>query len=160
MNTTIEFLEKYLPEHILTNKKESIESFSNPEEEVERYLIELWEKFNKDNLEFPLQITIRNSRNKKSNIHEKMVLIKINSTSSNEEPFVSSVIYLNINNVVKYFTLDEIDNKLLPITFIKNNEKFLLKEIEDNKEIKNWGKLLNPKNLSSVINSISTVVSQ
>lgn len=159
MNIAIEFIEKYLPEHILNNYSESIEILSKDEQEIEEHFSKLWSNFRGNNEEFPLSVTNRNSRNKTTNVLEKMVLIKINSEKSNEETFVSSVIYLNINKVLKYFILEEIDKKILPITFIKNNERYLLKEIELDNKIINWGKIINPKNLSSVINSISSVVS-
>lgn len=163
MNDISICIREFLNNFFLSDDKLAINLMSLSDREIFDMLNTVFQEYisksTDDTTHLPTECTVRNHQNRYNRKLEKLVLIKnINLDSdSSEDAKVTSVIYFNENNAVKYYQLLELDNRVLPKSYIKKNERFLLVEIDKDFKQKSWGKLLNPRNLSDIVNSISLV---
>lgn len=160
MNVIFDFVNKYLPTYLHNNDNLGTILFEADDLNIEKIINSAWnEYYSSRNISSPplIECHTRNVRSKYSKNLEKMILIKYNADNNSEESYVTSIIYTNEHNTLKYFMLSEINSRILPQSYLKNNEKYLLTEINRENFITNWGKILNPRNFSDITNSISLV---
>ena len=164
----LNFIEIELPKALLNNK-ELISNFNQENEVLENFIAKTWEDFclnqNIDKNEFEYDndfiYTVRLRRNKQLNLNTKLFLIKNPRTNLEitemQESLVSAVLLMTDTGLVKFFGLKELGDKTLPIRYIKQNQKYLLYELDKDLTFKSWGSLINPKNLSELSEAIFLV---
>lgn len=158
MTDLLNYINNTLPQYIFSNKSEFTDFMRLTEEEILSSLDGLFNDkvallgYNQGDCS--LTYIVRNLKNKYNSSLEKIILLKLNKTCLDEEGVIA-MIYVNEFKAVRYFRLIELESNILPKTYIKNDERFLLMEVEEGFNLKNWGKLLNPRNLSDITNSLS-----
>lgn len=156
----MDFIEKYLPNKLIHERDNITYTLHQDDELLENDVKDLWIRYH-DELgttpPFELQFSARRNRNRYNNNLEKMILIKVYPTEENDEPFVASVIYVNEMNVVRYFALHKLEFRILPITYVNRNQVHVILESDKINNLKNWGTIINPHNLSEIVTSISFI---
>lgn len=160
MTHTMDFLEKYLPNKLIHERDHISYNLHQDDQILEDDVKGLWTRYYSELgilPPFELLFTVRRNRNRYNNNLEKMILIKIHPNEENVEPFVASVIYVNEKNIVRYFILHKLEPKILPVTYVKRNQVHVILESDKSNNLKNWGKIINPHNLSDIVTSVSFI---
>lgn len=149
-----DFIDKKLPEEIFKSIKMTAGKVPD-EDDVNKILMDIWKSNFNNNLDnFSFIYSTRLARSKKTNEFLKLFLLKTPELEDNSENHISSAILTTSSGSIKFFGFKELDSKTVPVSFLNNNQRYLLYEIDKNLQFKNWGTLLNTRNLNEITQSI------
>lgn len=154
----IDFTQRILPKAIFKDTKDTLTMIDNIDT-LNSFLNTEWNNFFEENIKDYNFIHAVRKKKGTDNVGHINTLIKLpylNNGDKNSD-LVTVVINTDTNNRLKYFVLIEIDESLLPITYVKSNYKYIISEINENFECINWGTIVNPRNLVHVSDSINTI---
>lgn len=152
------FIENYLPEQVFSQINQM--DLCSPEaKDIDNILKDIWSKQNsKETLkiseDFSFIHSVRLARSSKTNEFIKIFLLKSPFENTDDEHYVSAAFLFTNKGVFKFFGFKELDDKIVPPTYINKNQKYLLYEIDKTLNFKNWGALINTRNLNEITQSI------
>lgn len=154
----INFTQRILPKAIFKDTKDTMAMIDNIDS-LNSFLNTEWNNFFEDNIDNYNFIHAVRKKKDTDNVGYINTLIKLPYLNNGDEnrDLVTVVINTDTKGRLKYFILIEIDESLLPITYIKSNQKYMIAEINENLEYIHWGTIVNPRNLVHVADSINTI---
>lgn len=167
MNTTdnqrsFDFLNKVLPSAILNNH-DILSKGIHIKDILEEQICMHWENYCEKNdyskdpyPDFEFIYTTRLKLNRQKNLNSGIFFLRMPEENGVyiEDTQISGALLVSDNGTVKFFGLKELTEDLVPKRFIKNNQNYLLYELNKELDFTNWGKLINPRNFSELSESI------